>query len=173
MKLSLRYKIESACSTDPLQSGGVLQRMALDCSTDQPVLVATNGRILAVVPVTAEREEAGFVTGEALKAARKATPKKAETMELLCNGSLAVPNGPTFPRPNDGLQFPRWQAVVPTDAPVMTIALDVTLLARLAEALGTKTVILEISHPNHAVRVKPYRPSESAYGVIMPMMIKS
>ena len=94
-------------------------------------------------------------------------------MELLCNGSLAVPNGPTFPRPNDGLQFPRWQAVVPTDAPVMTIALDVTMLARLADALGSKTVILEISHPLHPVRVKPGKPGESAYGVIMPVRIQS
>ena len=53
----------------------------------------------------------------------------------------------------------------------MTIALDVTLLARLADALGSKTVILEISDPRHAVRVKPCKPGESAYGVIMPMRI--
>ena len=169
MKVSQRYKIESACSPDKLRLGGVLTRIALDCSTALPVLVATDGHILAVVPAEACKEEAGFVTAESLKAARKATPKKAETMELLCNGSLAVPNGPSFPRPNDGLTFPRWQAVIPTEAPVLTVAFDVALLVRLAEAIGSDKVVLEISNPNHAIRVRPYMNDTEAYGVMMPL----
>ena len=56
-------------------------------------MVATNGAIIAVVPVETEEGDAtGFVTAEALKAERKVR------LGMLCNGELKVAAGPTFPR---------------------------------------------------------------------------
>ena len=109
-------------------------------------LEAVDGHMAVSTPVEIEPGDvSGPVSVDALKAARKAAGKGA-TASIHCNGSLAVPSGPTFPRPDlQGIKFPSLPAVVPTIKPgdpgTFTINFNVEYLHRLAKAIGTDGAI--------------------------------
>lgn len=151
-----------------------IQNAYLDCEDEQPYLVATDGHILVAVPVEADKAEHGFISPDALKAARKG---KGDVISVSCNGNLALPDGQTFPRPDSqGVTFPRWRAVMPkADRPyVVKIGLNPTLLKNLADAMGAETVCLEIETATHAVKVTSLRCEEGckeSIGVIMPVKV--
>lgn len=70
--------------------------------TNGPALVATNGRILALVPVEAEEHDAdGWISAEALKEARKRGKKGRHLngARLVANGALAVYDRPSTALP--------------------------------------------------------------------------
>lgn len=143
--------------------------------TQSPVMVATTGAIIAVVPVeTDDGDKAGYVTGEALKAERKAK------LGMLCNGELKVTNGPSFQRPELG-QFPNWRQVLPPKdrETKFSVGLNVKLLWELCQAIGCETARLEFKDNLEGVLVfpttirsmsHPSKPAANpdAYGVIMP-----
>lgn len=175
MKLPKNCKIEKATSTDSTRPA--IGEPWLDVEAGK--LVATNGRIIAVVPVEIEEGDAsGYVTAEALKAARALVGKHLP-LAIKANGSLALYNGVTFPRPgvDDLGQFPNWKQVIPEkqEKPAIRIAFDVKLLSALCEAMGTSGVILEASDDLTGIRVIPTgvsacQPgSPQAFGVIMPL----
>ena len=174
MKIHKDCKIEMATSKDA--SRHVITEPYLDM-TKSPVMVATNGAIMAVVPIETDIEDkTGFVTAEALKAERKAK------LGMLCNGELKVVNGPSFPRPELG-QYPNGRVALPAkDREVkFKVGLNVKLLWELCQAIGCETAQLEFADNVEAVLVKPtsvgerhsMHPSKPAanpdsYGVIMP-----
>lgn len=151
------------------------------------MLVATNGHILAAVPVTLEPGDApGYVTTEAIKAARTAARKNRKPEPVIhANGALAIADGPTYPRPavDDVGRFPDWRAVYPRalqdDGPP-DIMIDADLLATLAAALDSgkgRRVALRFSRrtddegretidPSAVIRVTGTDPD--AIGLIMP-----
>jgi hypothetical protein len=106
------------------------------------MLEATNGHLGVRLPVTVEPGDvSGYVTDDAIKAARKAAGKGSEA-SIHANGSLAVPNGPTFPRPDYG-RFPDLASVMPAykagDAGTVTVHFSPSLLADLCKAIGATT----------------------------------
>lgn len=172
MKIHKDCKIELAASKDA--SRYVITEPYLDM-TQEPVMVATNGAILAVVPVETEKGDvSGFVTAEALKAERKAK------LGMLCNGELKVAGGPSFFRPDNGA-FPNWRTVLPDKdrEVVFQVGINVKMLWELCQAIGCETARLEFNDNLGGIVVKPtsvhspHYPSkpcanENAYGVIMP-----
>jgi hypothetical protein len=136
MKIDTKYETERLVSKDPTHLH--LQNLHYDLQKQR--LVVTNGHALAMVPVTPDEGDAsGWVSIDALKAARKAAGGRSEA-EIHANGSLAISDGVTFPRPNVETAFPPYEQVVPDyrqgSPGTVTIGLNAALLLELAKALG-------------------------------------
>lgn len=186
MKIPTSALIEKACYGDA--SRPVLNAVYLKtASAPHPAyLLATNGRIAAYLPVvTDEADKAGYVTAEALKAARKGA-KGAETASFSANGVCKMADGQEFARPDLG-NYPNMESIKPKDEVRFTVSLDPELLLQLAEAIGAaRGVILEVRGENSAIVVRPcvnpraenakgrkvgYVPAElAASGLIMPVV---
>lgn len=182
-----KCKIESAASKDKTRA--CLMEPYLEIREGGSRIAATNGKILAVIPVeTEEGEASGYVSPDALKAARKG---RLPDVEIHCNGALQVQGGASFPRTESTeLSFPRIDGViVPPNEEIpgcqrVKLVLNVDLLSALADALGTNCVVLHMQAMecrgemavNHPIRVEPtsegrgdYPPAPDAFGVLMPM----
>lgn len=192
MRLHKKCKIEFAASKD--KSRACLMEPYLEIREGGFArIAATDGKILAVIPVECEDgETSGYVSADALKAARKG---KLPEAEIHCNGALQVQGGATFPRMDSTeFSFPKIDAVtVPPNQEIhgcqrVRLVINTALLSRLAEALGSDAVVLELqaeeSPPwrtpglvvNRPIRVEPtseghgdHLPCAGAFGVIMPM----
>ena len=177
MKVHAQAKIESVVSTDKFRRP--LTEAYLDTDGPQPMLVATDGYALVVLPVEAAKEEQGWISPAALKAARKLA-KKADTLEITCNGSLALNDGTQLPRSTDRSEgfyrYPQWRQVIPaTDRPVaFRVALNADYLKRVADGLGDDEVILEFSEAVHPILVTPCKKDnrDGRKGVLMPIKAK-
>ena len=169
MKFAKIAHIEKAVEKNNFRPA--LGNVLLDCDEERPQLVATDGHILAVVPVDATKEEAGLISPDVVKEARKAAPKKADQAEITCNGTLSLPDGRVYPRPDmEGLRFPQWRQVLPkATGHTFTIGLNAELLQRLADALGDDVVALTFSldAPLGPVAVT----GKAGYGAIMPVRV--
>lgn len=172
MKIQKECQIEKVASQD--ESRYAITEAYLDMGGDRPLLVATNGMAMAIIPVeTNEHDKAGPVSSDALKAARKAR------QEITCNGSLSVTDGPQFPRRQD-VQYPNWRQVVPDEKreSKYQIGINVRELWVLCQAMGCETVRLEFADNTDAVVVVPTtirnaKPAANleARGVIMPVRL--
>lgn len=171
-------KVWNVCAKDSTRFGMQHIRLEKDVAVvgGAAALVATNGRALAVVAVEeAEKDTAGPVTVEALKAAAKPDGRYGRPASLVCNDELRAPlKGMTFTRPEDAT-FPTWQAVIPETSPkTVTFGINADTLADLASALGASEgkVVLEITQDaegkvTSAIRVRAmYRGDR--LGAIMP-----
>ena len=174
MKIPAQCLIEKACSTDLERP--VLLHPYLDTTHSQgPVMVACNGAILAVVPVTeAEIEESGPVPAEALKVARRAKGAKQSGAYMSTNEGTVYTkttvhgkedgdtsgvqrfDRPTYPA---GAKFPNWEAVVPPKDRHVTVkvGLNIEQLWKLCQALGCEAATLEISGSLDPVVVRPLK----------------
>jgi hypothetical protein len=181
MKLHKNIKIESAASKDAARK--VITETYLDITDGKGQLVATDGRILAAVPVEIEPGDvAGYVSAACLKAARKLSGR-SDTASVGLNGAASFADGSTMPRTvdNPNSQYPNWRQVVaaPYETPAMVIRFDALLLWNLAQAMGTQGVCLTIAAPDEPIQVTPnscgpfgytLRPAcDDARGVIMPI----
>jgi hypothetical protein len=157
MKLPPSSRIEKCVSTSPLHER--LLSVYLDAPSKKAV--ATNGQIIAVVPVeTDPGEVSGRISTKAFACARKAV-KKGEPVIVQVDNQ----NG-------RGTPFD-WEIVCSKDMPRLTIALDAKQLLKLAEALsrdGATTVKLEIVDEHTKIRVTGNLPE--AYGYIVPKRIE-
>lgn len=140
-------------------------------------IVATNGRIMAVIPVEVGKGDTpGPVPLEAIKLARKT---KLPDIELSETEALAA--GVKFPREDKG-KYPDFEQVIPkesTEKPDLVI--DAKLLYELALALSTNTKEPKLKlwfarrgddpqdiDPDGAIRVKAGEQDHEGFGVIMP-----
>lgn len=186
MKLHKKIKIEAACSDDKDRHS--IQDPYLDRSGTGDRLIATNGRIIAVVPVECDDDDTtGYVPTACLKEARKRG-------FVMLGDKATVPGISEHPRNLGENTFPNWKAVIPNNSDVKTVRLviDPAYLKDLADAMGTAGVALEIPISNCAdgsiragkdncitdpIIVRPatargFTPAEpEAMGVIMPMRI--
>lgn len=181
MKIPKNCKIESAASKDKTRHS--ITEPYLEIREFGSRMVATNGKILAVVPVeTTPDDVSGYVSADALKASRKV--KQIESV-IRCNGALETWDGITYPRPDLGT-YPNVEQVIPKNEPThvkkrVVVKFDSNLLSKLASAIGTEGVVMEmlwdsqnetISDP---IIVKPTSTNEcrpaspEAFGVLMPM----
>ena len=178
MKLNNQQIEQAAAKTD---HRAMLCQPYLDTGPEGDRIVATDGRILAVVPVSpgadsSPMDDQGYLSIDALKAGRKAGA-------LECNGTLQVPGGASFPRSDLGT-FPDYRRIIPKHDSKPDIRLDAELIIRLAKALcdvkGTKPKLLDLYFAKNddgsvdhttAVYVEPV--NSEGFGVIMPCKIKS
>jgi DNA polymerase III sliding clamp (beta) subunit (PCNA family) len=139
-------------------------------------LVATDGHKLVCVPVTIEEgDTSGPVTAEAIKAAIKAAGRHCDAA-IACNGSLAVQNGPSFPRPDpdDIGKFPGFERIIPKEGTAQ-IGINAEYLAAIQKAAGTKGIGLQFTlhadgsiDATSAVRVHC---GAGVIAVVMPMRL--
>lgn len=164
MKIDSRFKIELAASTDKIFKSAMCQVMF-----EEGKLVATTGHILASVPVEdSGNDTKGYITPEALKAARK-LGKKHGDVQIFANGSFLLSDGSTIPRPEfDG--FPDTAPLLESArsrAHEYRIKLNARLLHNLADALGNEQVTLEFGSSKQAVYVKA--DGLDSEGMVMPI----
>jgi hypothetical protein len=168
MDINKKYRLEKAVSKDPmresLQNVYVTKRHA----------TATNGHILAIVPVKSEDTDTpGPLSPDALKLGRKAMPKGLEEIRIALDGKQVLPDGVALPRPEvDG--FPKLYRIL-RDAyrgRKYKIGINAGLLKDLSDAMGTDQVILEIQSPDKAVLVRPLKEDAGERGIIMPVLIR-
>jgi hypothetical protein len=178
VKIPKACKIELAASKD--EGRYRINEPWLDLTNpEEPVLVATNGASMAIIPVEAgEYDKTGVVTAESLKAYRKV---KLD-LEIVCNGKLTVQDGPEFKRPELDGGFPNYKQVVPADdrKPYFVAGINVKLLWELVQAMGCEAATLEFSDEGNlgAIVVRPANGSalwnkapacREARGIIMPI----
>lgn len=178
MKLEKTVKIEGAASQD--ETRFALNAPYLDITEGHGTLVATDGRMLARMPVELEDgDTAGYVPVAALAAARKVA-KKGEQLAVRLNGQAIVSSAgqeATFARNAAEAQFPNWRQVIPKDEPKARIALNPELLLRLAKAIGSEErIVLEIMGETSPIRIRALSLSgvgaagdRAPLGVLMPI----
>lgn len=124
-------------------------------------LLASNGMIVAVVPVTDldDEDHTGPIPAAALKAARKAAGKKFDRV-IVANGSVKVPlAGLTFDREEKG-KYPDVDRVINAAPGPIAVTLNAGLLYDLARALTDRNqppvVTLRLGTTNSTpIRVEP------------------
>lgn len=137
MIIDNKYKIEKAASTDETRLSLMDPRLDLQ-DKKGPVMVATDGKILAVIPVTVdEKDVAGMVPIEALLCGRKAGKVLGQTQLLLEKDTAKeAMTSATYRRSSD-LSYPNWRQVIPNSArSEVKLSFDIRLLAKLANAIG-------------------------------------
>ncbi len=167
MQIDKRYKIEKAVSTDSnresLQNVFVSKRHAL----------ATDGRILAIVPVTTDGEdEPGWMSPDALKHARKVSGKGLDSIRIGLNGAQILPDGTTMQRPEKH-NPPRVFSLLRKahQGKYYKIGINAAYLKNLADSLGSEELVLMCGQPTEAVLVKPIKGDPGTVGLIMPILI--
>jgi hypothetical protein len=181
MKIKKSYKLEEACSTDAnregicspwIETNGESAKLVTGIG---PRAIATDGKILAVVPCEWQHEDTGNrIALKALKESRKAGGSKCEHAFVSLTETHSIAAG--------GAQYPvtqyappRMAGIVPGEnrAPAIAkIRLDASLLLRLAKALGSQNdrVLLEIGEESDVVIVRPMGENcDEAFGLIMPV----
>ncbi len=184
MKLSKNVRPEMCVSKDSSR-----QHLAHTyLHADDGVLVSTDGHRLLVVPVEVEEHDApGFVSADAIKAARKAAPKKDklgkpnDSFHLQCNGACVTPEGTSYPRPAKDETPPPYMAVVTsfTSEDSFTVGINAKYLLEAAKAIGSADghIRLTIKHDSdglHPLRVDPATPVADGMGafcIVMPIRI--
>lgn len=143
---------------------------------EKKLLIASDGNILAVVPVEVDEEDTtGPVTVDAIKAARKAAGKKADAT-IIANGEQRIPAaGLTMDRPDVG-GYPNVDRILSANRPLgPSICLNPALLWDVARAVmpaNAKHQAIRIFLPEtsqQAMRVESFGDT-GATGVIMPVL---
>lgn len=177
MKLAKTYKLESSVSKDDTRAA-IMQPFIQNGRA-----IATDGRMLASVPI--ETEEGEEVNGmriplDALKAARKATLKIIPDLSLtLAEKSASVLSGASFPVLHFDVTLPKVAEIVSAkiekEEAAFSVTLDVDLLKRLSEALGTEKVTLCFKDEKSIITVLPSgleNRDNKAFGLLMPIRTK-
>jgi hypothetical protein len=181
MKIKKSYKLEEACSTDVtrhaicepwIESNGESAKLVTGIG---PRAIATDGKIIAVVPVELQHEDTGNrIAIKALKESRKAGGSKCEHAFVSLGNAASISTGGAH-YPVTQVTPPNAASIVPGEnrAPAIAkIRLDASLLLRLAKALGSQNdrVCLEISGESDVVIVRPIGENyDEAFGLIMPV----
>jgi len=173
MKTKAKYEIEQAASTDDLREA--LYNVHLD--VENKLLVATDGRILVVVPAEIDKDEIGGpITPEAFKSARKGiTPKQKENgqeINIVCQDTelkTYTKNGlVTLQRPQN-IIYPKYKQIIPTNEASIKITFNPELLMRIAKAIGSKKLVtLEIKDELSPIKICSEKET-TAFGILMPM----
>lgn len=138
-------------------------------------MIATNGRMLAIVPVRADDGDVpGLVSRKALEEARKLDRKGKEIQVLLQETDQKIGQDITIKRVVD-LAYP-FQKIEKTmqdaeDAISLTeISLDPDLLVRLADAMGTRGAVkLRVCGRGQPIEVIPLEGDRLSRGLLMPI----
>lgn len=174
MKIAKIHKLESACSKDDTRP-----------SITQPFIqggraIATDGKIL--VSASIETEEGEEVEGkkiplDALKAGRKASGKLwADVSLTFTETACAILGGASFPLQHVDVSAPRVAEIVSArlekEEATFSVTLDIDLLKRLSEALGTEKVTLNFKDNQSIITMLPSgceNRDNRSFGLLMPI----
>lgn len=174
MKVAKIHKLESAVSKDDTRS-----------AITQPFIqggrvIATDGKILASVPI--ETEEGEDVEGkkipiDALKAGRKASGKLwPDVLLTFTETACGILGGASFPLHHTEVVAPRVAEIVSAklekEEATFSVTLDIDLLKRLSEALGTEKVTLNFKDHQSIITVLPSgleNRDNRSFGLLMPI----
>ena len=164
MKLDKKYKPEKALGKEGRFQ---TEHAKLDGSN----LIATDGRILAVIPVeVGENDRDGLIPKVALTGCRKGL-KGRQVPTLICGEAITLEAQGIRVYPPADDKFPNWEKVIKEldghQEAVGEITLNARLLYNLAQALGTESVRLTFHGDARPVRADAV--DGEAYGVIMPL----
>lgn len=170
MKIDSQFQPTLAVSKD--ETRYALNNLHLDTAAKR--LVATDGHMLCSIPVEVqEGDTTGPIQPDAFAMARK-DQRKSGTVEIKANGSVALPNGVTYERPNVG-QFPDYAQVIPeANRDGFKIGLDARLLYDLAVAIGSekgRAIVTLCFGKDSADPIRVTRSDNEAVGVLMPCRI--
>lgn len=174
MKIAKIHKLEAACSKDETRPG-----------ITQPFIqngrcIATDGRMLASVPVETEDNEeveGKKIPLDALKAARKASGKLWADMPFTFTEShCSILGGASFPLHHVDVVSPKVAEIVSArlekEEAVFSVTLDVDLLKRLSEALGSEKITLNFKDEKSIITVLPSgteNRDNKSFGLLMPI----
>jgi DNA polymerase III sliding clamp (beta) subunit (PCNA family) len=176
MKIPKQCKIEKAASKDFARE--VLNYVLIDTQDGESNAIATNGKMLAIVPVTiCEGDHFGkgkLIALKALTEARKQA-KQAKESTIGLNGAATMPDGATYPVPEylQADKYPNWRQIVPDNHSVeyMTVRFDAKLLFELSQAIGAVNNHVTLKIPVNAPPMQPLVIEEKttgAKGILMP-----
>lgn len=137
MKFPRACKLEEAASTD--KGRAYIQEPYLDIKDGVGTMVATDGRIMAAVPVEVDPADVpGHVNGDLLRTARAAQRREE------CPDIHLYTRGPEREGVSHETNFPaQWPSLFPKDAPgTVAVGIDTVRLYKLAQAMGTRGVVL-------------------------------
>ena len=169
MKIPKQCKLEKVVSKNA--SHEALQHVLIENIDGEAVAVATDGRRLAIVPVTICEEDQidgpKLIGPKALTEARKQA-KQAKESTIGLNGAARMPNGECHPIRED-LNFPNWRQIVPQGGEYQTVRLDAKLLFELAQAIGAvdNRITLQIPVGNPCGPVVLEEKTTGAKGILM------
>ncbi len=167
--------IEKACSDDELRPA----MMGVHVDAEKKRIIATNGRILVIYPLSPEEYDEQFTQSVTMPSAlfaewRKLSKKGkvASPIAIMENDSV-LQNNCHFPHIEE--QYPNVDSVIPQQSVGRPIAFEIGLNAELLKQLlaslrGTKLKFTFFS-PHHAVLVTPQDTEEK--GLIMPFRLGS
>jgi hypothetical protein len=138
------------------------------------VAVATNGRIMAKVPVGLDDDEPGGLIPANVW---KEIVKSSTTIACIDDGEVKLVNktGVVSYGLDTESQFPNWRPVIEKDSAGKAKArfgLNAKLLYQLAQALGTEELEVELVANGNTLRVKPLHHRDGVEGLITTMRLK-
>ena len=169
MRIDKKYRLEKAVSTDDTRTN------LTNISITRRHAIACDGRMIAIVPVAVEEgDEAGWLSPDALKLARKVNPKGLDTIRIVLNGTQELPDGSTIKRPSfDDIHPPKMLQILlhANRGRTFRIGINASMLKSLSEAIGSEEVVLEFGSPNETILVSPVHHEEGVCGVLMPVRL--
>ena len=151
MRLDKKYKIEEAAAGKKED-----RDISKSILIEDTKAIATNGKILAMVPVQTEEETGNSIKALDLKFQRSNPKSKGSDSVFATLEPL-------------GGQFPNYKVVFPEGQPEFIICIDVALLVRLSKALGSEVVQLEFHGSDRSFKVLPYDIRNTAEGIMLPI----
>tara|TARA_Y100000310_G_scaffold240370_1_gene244196 strand:+ start:277 stop:882 length:606 start_codon:yes stop_codon:yes gene_type:complete len=178
MLIDPKCKLEKvAMKASDARFGGALSAVMLEGDR----AIVTNAHALAVVQVERDSEQDadadGLLPVEAIKASRRRKDMGGLPPGTIVanNGTVGIPGGAQWPRPEGGPgAFPNWRRVWPKDQPVAhRVSLNAKLLADLAAALGSKDGIVSIVFPEEENGAIVVHAKGGNAGLLMPCRDRS
>lgn len=172
MRFSKHYQVYKAAASTAKASKYAIAAVYLDTKAKR--LVATDGRMLASVPVIPEKDDTtGLIACETVKAAcQGAVNGEAALSRTDQRTVVKTAWGILHATPPDGIFPPYGEYVSQRSDIKVSVTLDVNLLKRLSVALGSNVVTLCIGAPNSPIRVIPLDYAD-AVGAIMPASLNA
>ena len=171
MKIDKKYRLEKAVSTDESRTN------LTNISITRRHAIACDGRMIAIVPVEVdEGDEAGWLSPDALKLARRVNPKGLDTIRIILNGTQELPDGSTIKRPSfDEVHPPKMLQILlhANRGRTFRIGINASMLKSLSEAIGSEEVVLEFGSPTETILVRPVHHEDGVCGVLMPVRLNN
>lgn len=186
MRFPKACKIETACAKESSRYDLTSVHLCIDGEGNERTaeLWASDGRLAVIVPVEVDTSDApGLLTAEQIQRARDKTQRRG-TAHLIAGDTVIFDDTSAFPRVGRaGKKFPNLREFVPDFAGKKTVCFvfDTELLSRVADALGTRRISLEVELPDYCKNTKPYLvrpvrdpnmdalPAPDAVAVVMPV----
>lgn len=178
MRIDKLFQVEKASAKEPGRYAMNSVKFERDCAAmNGPALIATDGRVLAMVPVAADDADAdGLIPREAFSEARRGAFKRSPDVEIVANGSVKFMGklGPMELQRADA-EFPRYgdlAAKALKQTPAIVVGLNPAFLLALAQAIGiderNPAVSLAITSADKPIIVRVVRTGAQGVGIIMP-----